>query len=180
MKKQQTLLLIGGAFGAFMIGGGLYASPYITLYQMYQAVEHHDLEGIASHVDFLALRSSVKLNLQVIAQKEMVKQNPLMRLIGSLIGGVMLDSVIDRAVSPEGIAALLEGQKLQIDDQGENQPQSAQRPAKAAAVDVKAQYESFDQFAVDVKPKGDTVPVTLLLSREGLEWKLSGVRLPGT
>ena len=176
-KFLHSLPLIGSVLGAFLLGGGLYASPYITLHQMYQAVEHQDLQGIASHVDFPALRTSVKTNLQAVAQKEIAQQNPFMRLIGTLLGGIVLDPVIDQVVSPAGISALLEGQRLELGEGG----QSAQLTQKAASVDVQAQYESFNQFAVNVKPKGEsTPPVTLLLSREGLGWKLSGVRLPGT
>ena len=182
-KLLHSLPLVGSVLGAFLIGGGLYASPYLTLHQMYQAVDHQDLQGIASHVDFPALRISVKTNLQALAQKESAQQNPFMRLIGTLLGGIVLDPVIDQVVSPAGISALLEGQRLELGEGGQSaqSAQSAQLTQKAAPVDVQAQYESFNQFAVQIRPKGDsTLPVTLLLSREGLDWKLSGVRLPGT
>jgi Protein of unknown function (DUF2939) len=172
VKKQQSLLLGGVVAG--LLGGGLYAGPYVALYQLRQAVEHRDLQGVASRVDFPALRTSVKTNLQAIAQTEVPQQNPLMSLIGTFLRGILVDPVLDRVVSAEGVAALLEGQRLQF---GEGQ--SAQFSRKAASVKVRARYESLNRFAVDVKPEGDSTSVTLLLSREGLAWKLSGVRLPG-
>ena len=176
-KFLHSLPLIGSFLGAFLLGGGLYASPYIILNQMYQAVEQKDLQSIAAHVDFPALRASVKANVQVLAQKEAEQQNPFMRIIGTLLGGLVLDPVIDQVVSPEGISALLEGQRLELGEVG----QPAQLTQKAGSVDVQGQYESFNQFAVKVKPKGEsTLPITLLMSREGMGWKLSGVRLPGT
>jgi Protein of unknown function (DUF2939) len=175
-QRQRYFLIVGGALGAFLCGGAVYASPYLTLYQMYQSVERKDIQGIASHVDFPALRTSVKTNMQEIVTKETSgQQNPLLNILGSVVNGFVLDPVVDTVVTPEGVAALLEGQRLQL---GGNDKE-AQFSEKAANVDVQAEYESFNQFAVSVKPKGeDTTPVTLLLSRDGLSWKVSGVRLP--
>jgi Protein of unknown function (DUF2939) len=180
MGLKQRYLLIGGVVGAFFCGGALYASPYLTLYQMYQAVEHHDTQGISNHVNFPALRESVKANLQSVVEQETQKQdNPLMGILGKILGSGVLNPVMDTAigtiVTPEGVAALLEGQRLQL---GGGQEQ-AQFSEKAASVDVNPHYESFNQFVVSVKPKGeDTEPVELILSREFLDWKVSGVRLP--
>lgn len=173
MKNRKALFL--GCTLSFLVGGGLYAGPYITLYQIYQAVERHDLQGVAAHVNFPELRASVKTNMQKMAQKELANQNPLMGLIGAFIGSFVLDPVVDRIVSPEGVASLLEGQRLQIGN-----GQQAQFSQKAASVDIDARYESINQFAVEIKPKGDSTSVTLLLSREGLSWMVSGVRLPGS
>ncbi len=179
MKLQNRGLLIGGVIAAFACGGGLYASPYFTLYQMYQAVERKDVEAISSHVDFPALRESVKTNLQTVVKKETSQQsNPLMGLLGSVMGGFVLDPVVDQLVTPSGVAALLEGQQLQL---GKQEGQSQFTQGSSSNPDVKAEYESFNQFAVSVKPKGqDIEPVTLLLSRDGLGWKISGVRLPSS
>jgi hypothetical protein len=178
MKLQHRGLLIGGVIAAFACGGGLYASPYFTLYQMYQAVERKDVQEISSHVDFPALRESVKTNLQTVVNNETSQQSsPLMGLLGSVMSGFVLDSVVDQLVTPSGVAALLEGQQLQLGKQNGQAPFMQ----GSSAPDVKAGYESFNQFAVNVKPKGNDVePVTLLLSRDGLGWKVSGVRLPSS
>jgi hypothetical protein len=174
--KKQRNLLIGGIAGAFLCGGGLYASPYLTLYQMYQSVKSSDFQGVASHVDFPALRDSVKANVQMMISQETTQQdNPLLGLLGKIIGGVVLDPVVDAVVTPEGVAALLEGQQLQI-GRGNHQAKFSQ---KADSVEVKPHYESFNQFVVSVKPKGEEKsPVEIILSRDFLSWKVSGVRLP--
>jgi hypothetical protein len=176
MAKRQGLWLVGGAIAAFLGGGLLYASPYLTLYQIYQAVDHRDSQAISDSVDFPALRESVKENLQSVVLKETAKQNnPILNLIGAALGKVMVNPVIDSMVTPEGVMALLEGQRLQSG--GNDGTQSLSK--KAADVDVNARYESFNQFVVGVKPKGEDVPpVDVVLSREGLGWKITGVRLP--
>jgi hypothetical protein len=178
MKPQNRGLLIGGVILAFACGGGLYASPYITLYQMYQAVERKDVQEISSYVDFPSLRESVKSNVQTIMAKETSQgQNPLLGLLASTIGGAVIDPVLESVVTPSGVAALLEGQQLHLGEKGKK----SSFEQGTTAPDVKAEYESFDQFAVSVKPKGEDVePVTLLLSRNGFSWKISGVRLPSS
>jgi hypothetical protein len=175
MGKGQRYGLIAGILAAFVGGGAVYASPYLTLYQMYQAVKQNDAQSVASHVNFSALRESVKTNVQGLVSQEISKQeNPLMALIGSAVSGFVVDPLIDQIVTPEGVAALLEGQQLQFNSA--SQPQLSE---KAAEVEVQPHYESFNQFVVSVKPKGESaMPVDLLLSREGLGWKVTGVRLP--
>jgi hypothetical protein len=175
MGKGQRYGLIAGILGAFIGGGAIYASPYLTLYQMYQSVKQKDAQGVASYVNFPALRESVKTNVQGLVSQELSKQdNPLMALIGSAVSGFVVDPVIDQIVTPEGVAALLEGQQLLL-----NRDRQPQLSEKATEVEVQPHYESFNQFVVSVKPKGETaMPVDLLLSREGLGWKVTGVRLP--
>jgi hypothetical protein len=178
MKPQHRGLLIGGVILTFAYGGGLYASPYFTLYKIYQAVERKDVRKISKYVDFPSLRDSVKSNVQTIMAKETSQpQNPLLGLLASTIGGAVLDPVLESVVTPSGVAALLEGQQLHLGEKGKK----SSFKQGTGAPDVKAEYESFDQFAVNVKPKGETVePVTLLLSRNGFSWKISGVRLPSS
>ena len=178
MRTQHRGLLIGGVIFAVACGGGLYASPYITLYQMYQAVERKDVQEVSNYVDFPALRDSVKTNLKTIVTKETAQSsNPILGLLGSVMGGVVLDPVVDNLVTPSGVAALLEGQQLQLGNKGSK----VQFEPGTGSPDVKAEYESFNQFAVTVKPKGEAIePVTILLSRNGFSWKISGVRLPSS
>jgi hypothetical protein len=176
MAKRQGLWLIGGAIAAFVGGGLLYASPYLTLYQMYQAVERRDAQSISDSVNFPALRESIKDNLQAVVLRETAKQNnPIMNLLGAALGSTLLNPAIKKMVTPQGVMALLEGQHLQLGSGSGTQS----LPEKAADVDVNPRYESFNQFAVSVKPKGEDVPpVDLILSREGFGWKVTGVRLP--
>jgi Protein of unknown function (DUF2939) len=178
MRTQHRGLLIGGVILAIACGGGLYASPYITLYQMYQAVERKDVQEVSNYVDFPALRDSVKTNLKTVVTKETTQSsNPILGLLGSVMGGVVLDPVVDNLVTPSGVAALLEGQQLQLGGKSSK----VQFEPGTGSPDVKAEYESFNQFAVTVKPKGEAIePVTILLSRNGFSWKISGVRLPSS
>ncbi len=176
MKPQRLGILLASVIGSMICGGGLYASPYFSLYQMNQAVERNDLQSFSSHIDFPALRESIKTNLRTILAQESSRQsNPIMEMLGTVMNGFVLDPVVDAVVTPSGIAALLQGQQLQLGEKGEK----AQFSQKANAVEVTTKYESLNQFAVSIQPKDDAAStVTLLLSRDGLDWKISGVRLP--
>ena len=117
MSKRKLVQV----FESVACGGGLYASPYITLYQMYQAVERKDVQEVSNYVDFPALRDSVKTNLKTIVTQETAQSsNPILGLLGSVMGGVVLDPVVDNLVTPSGVAALLEGQQLQLGNKGSN------------------------------------------------------------
>jgi hypothetical protein len=176
MKGQQRKYLVCGLVGAFLLGGWQYATPYITLYQMYDAAKKEDFQSVATHVDFPALRESVKTNIQSTVQAEAAQQNnPLMGLVGAALSGFLLNPVVDTVVTPEGVAGLLMGQRLLLDPK-EPPSDRTQRPPD---VDVSPRYEAFDRFVVGVKPKGENLPpVDIILKRDGLGWKVSALRLP--
>lgn len=176
MKLRHYALLAGTLGGVLLCGGGLYATPYISLYQMYQAVEKHDVQALSQHIDFPALRESVKSNVRAMVQQETAKaNNSIIGMLGSVLGGVATDPIVDGLVTPDGVAALLEGQKLSVGNSGLSLPAMSNQ----SKPEVTTQYRSWDQFAVSIKPTGtNTEPATLLLSRNGLSWKLSGVELP--
>ncbi|HEY9824295.1 MAG TPA: DUF2939 domain-containing protein [Stenomitos sp.] len=176
MKLRHYAALAGALGGVLLCGGGLYATPYISLYQMYQAAEKRDVQALSQHIDFPALRESVKSNVRTMVEQESAKaNNSIIGMLGSVLGGVATDPIVDGLVTPDGVAALLEGQKLSVGHSGLSLPAMSNQ----SKPEVTTQYRSWDLFAVSIKPTGmNTEPATLLLSRDGLSWKLSGVELP--
>ncbi|HWU95119.1 MAG TPA: DUF2939 domain-containing protein, partial [Sphingomonas sp.] len=58
MRKRWIIALpVLAVLGA---GGWVWGSPYYTLWQMKRAAEARDVEALASHIDFDAVRGSVK------------------------------------------------------------------------------------------------------------------------
>ncbi|AOJ80935.1 hypothetical protein WS86_10105 [Burkholderia savannae] len=88
-----------------------YASPYLALRQIKQAIDSRDAQAISAHVDFPALRISLKQQLtdelmrRIDAQK---RDNPL-AIIGALIGSALVGPLVDAYATPDGVAALLSG-----------------------------------------------------------------------
>ena len=87
------------------------ATPYITIYQMARAFENKDGEAFSEYVDFPSLRQSLKNQMDIIAGKEMAKQenkNDPFAVIGITWGSIVIKRVIDVYVTPAGITELME------------------------------------------------------------------------
>ncbi|CAJ9464205.1 DUF2939 domain-containing protein [Burkholderia pseudomallei] len=88
-----------------------YASPYLALRQMKQAIDARDAQAISVHVDFPALRISLKQQLtdelmrRIDAQK---RDNPL-AVLGAIIGSALVGPLVDAYATPDGVAALMSG-----------------------------------------------------------------------
>ncbi|AOJ01759.1 hypothetical protein WS70_07890 [Burkholderia mayonis] len=110
-----------------------YASPYLALRQMKQAIDARDAQAISTYVDFPALRISLKQQLtdelmrRIDAQK---RDNPL-AIIGALIGSALVGPLVDAYATPDGVAALMNG--LPPRTQSGQRPPELNRPADQAA-----------------------------------------------
>ncbi|AOJ10320.1 DUF2939 domain-containing protein [Burkholderia mayonis] len=110
-----------------------YASPYLALRQMKQAIDARDAQAISTYVDFPALRISLKQQLtdelmrRIDAQK---RDNPL-AIIGALIGSALVGPLVDAYATPDGVAALMNG--LPPRAQSGQRPPELKRPADQAA-----------------------------------------------
>jgi hypothetical protein len=166
------------------------AGPYVTVYQMKNAALNHDGEALSSHVDFPALRESLKdqLNTMMGVNREVksVKDIPL-AAFGSLFGGMLTDKLVELYVTPESIVKLMEGRKPDSDrrpdsgfgshndkDESESSPAPPPRPFSNAAMS----YDSFGRFTVILHDDDSGKDITFVLGRRGLGWKLTGILLP--
>jgi hypothetical protein len=103
-------------------------------------------------------------------------RNPI-GMLGGILAGAVAGPVVDAVVTPEGIAALTQGER----------PGSRHREGdgdsrlRVKDVKVKRGYESFDLFVVHfVSKENGRERMALLLRREGItHWRLSGIRIPG-
>ncbi len=175
MTQKQKLWLAGAAIAAFGVGGWFYATPYLTLQQMYGAAKQENPQRLSGYIDFPAVRENLKQDLQAtFAQQISGQTGGILGLLGAALGGVILDPVLDTVVSPEGVAALLQGQTIQLDN-----PRRGATLSQKQAVDVKTRYTSFNEFEVSIAPKENPeAQVNLRLTRSGLSWKLSEIDLP--
>lgn len=170
------------------------AGPYLTVYRMKGAAENRDGEALSSHVDFPALRKSLKdqMNSMMGVNRDVtsVKDIPL-AAIGSLFGGMITDKLVDLYVTPESIVKLMSGRKPDQDrDKGgmfgfgskdgepaQNDPAtdaSGERPFSDAAMS----YDGLDRFTVTLRDEDPARNITFVLRRQGLSWKLTEILLP--
>lgn len=157
-----------------------YASPHWQLYRMRAAVDARDTQKLAESVDFPALRASVK---QMVMQRLGVdstlsdaRANPL-AAFGKAMALAVIDPVVDAAVSPAGVALMLERGDVKLRS-GPEAPSDAPREDERARekLDYDLAYAGWDRVTV---ARDDGSGAVFILRRHGLwGWKLSGVELP--
>ncbi|GHU42272.1 membrane protein [Betaproteobacteria bacterium] len=178
MKKFLFLI-------AALLAAWFYATPYFTLRSIHSAIEAQDVRALSQYVDFPALKESIKANLRVkmteaIAQTH--NNNPYGNVLGAAASQLalqMVDPVLDAALTPESIAALLQGKNSNASgsDKRDN-------PLGFIASGKKSErstgYQNFDTFTLTHKDKasGEEL-ISFILKRQGLfSWKVAGVNFP--
>lgn len=177
MKKRTPAIV--AVLVAAALAAATCASPHWQLYQMRAAVEARDAERLSRYVDFPKLRESVKVEMmrRLGAQGAVdgARSNPF-AAFGRRMALAVIDPVVDAAVSPAGVAAMLEAGDIRVQPRMGDAP--APRPAGEAPPEkpnYDVSYRGWNQVLVE---RADGGGVAFLLDRHGLwTWKLAGVEL---
>ncbi|NHQ90713.1 DUF2939 domain-containing protein [Janthinobacterium lividum] len=175
MKK----ITIAAAVVAVAVVATAYASPYYALHQIKTALAERNAEALAEHVDFPALRASIKTQLEASMARSIAatagSDNPLAAL-GQSIAGAMLGKMVDTMVSPAGVVALVN--KSAVSPQADVNT-NADAPADGAQkkAEYSAGYAGLNTFVVRAKD-GTAQDGALVLQRHGVwDWKLSSIEI---
>lgn len=97
-----------------------YASPYWTLHQLKVAAQETNAETMNKHIDYPALRDSLKSQMRAVMNKEVGSAllaaddsqdgntaGALGASMGAMFAGAMLDQFVDALVTPEAIAEMM-------------------------------------------------------------------------
>lgn len=175
MKKKALPIVAAAVVAALALA--TWASPHWQLYQMRAAVEARDAQALSRYVDFPKLRESVKVQvmrrLGAQGAAEGSPANPFADF-GRRMALAVIDPVVDAAVSPAGVVAMLEAGDIRVQPTPEGPPQPAgEAPRDKPNYDVS--YRSWNQVLVE---RADGGGVAFVLDRHGLwSWKLAGVEL---
>jgi hypothetical protein len=176
-----------------------YWSPYITVWQLQSAAQHRDADAFNRHVDYPALRESLKGQFSAMfADKLERPENDLAKAgsaIGTLIGMALVSPFVDAVVRPETMMRALQDGHLSPkivpgDDASARAGSEAQPPAvQSQQPQQEASKWSYRRhganqviaYANDVQkpdqPERDKL--ALVLQRSGFaNWKLADLRLP--
>ena len=95
---------------------GLYgASPYYAFWRFMVALRTHDAAGLSERVDFIALRKSMKeqLNAKIGSLRpQNPKRQKTFDTLADAFGAQLVDSLVDAYLTPEGLAAFIANPKL--------------------------------------------------------------------
>jgi len=182
MSKRLVLVLV--ALGVVGLLGYAYASPYLTVERVRAAAERGDADTVSAHVDYPALRESLKGWVSASMAKWMatrgeLRDNPL-GLFGMALALKLGEVMVEGMVTPEAVRMFLQGERPTPSVPGAPQPQPEAGGAPAARpVETTMRYEGWDRFVVTARsverPKDE---VSTVWQRQGLTWRLVAVRLP--
>ena len=168
MRRRSLLPLFSLAL--CLAAAWLFFAPYLTYRKLQRAAERGDVATLERVVDFPALRTSIKDNVRSSIARGIPGDGGLMGALGGALAGAMVSPIVDAAVTPAGIAALTEGDDPRDGEDGEkDDSRSNQR--------VERGYEGLNQWVVSYRDReSGREQVALIMRRDGLGWKLTGVR----
>lgn len=173
------------------VGGWFYATPYLTVHGMQQALDARDAAKLSGYVDYPALRNSLKESIapKAVLELNQSKANNPLAAMGAAIADAVIAPVVDAMVTPESLALMMQGIKpkpglphggapAENDGGGAQGTEASAEPR--AGVETTMGYEDIDRFVVTVKKKdGGAGPLAFVFKREGwFGWKLVALRLP--
>ncbi|HEY0662620.1 MAG TPA: DUF2939 domain-containing protein [Lysobacter sp.] len=177
MKKTITLLVLIAA----LLLGYVVAGPYLAVKAIREAVKTQDTAALSEHVDFPALRSSLKLQVDdyLVRRTGADVQSSLLGSIALRIASGATGGMVDAMATPAGLGAMLEGRNLwhRVTGGRNGSDSYATEPPRDPLKDAKYRFESPSRFTATVHDD-DGDPVVFVLTRHGLRWKVSDVRLP--
>lgn len=158
------------------------AGPYRTVNAIRDAAQARDAQAMAEQVDFPALRSSLKAQLSDRLLREVGTPSPdnPFAAFGLSIAGGLVGGMVDVLVTPAGLGAMMEGRRTWDRASGTPPPSSdeARDPSAPRPLqDAQYRYESLSRFTATVHDDQGR-PVVFVMTRRGLDWKLSDIRLP--
>lgn len=161
--------------------GYVAAGPWLTMTAIGKAVREENHAALARHVDFPPLRASLKAQFgdRLARSVGIERQTGLLGALGMTVANELAGGAVDLMVTPYGLGALMEGRKVWNRASGLPPPRT--EAGATARPDpwrnAQRRYESTSRFTATVHTD-DGAPVVFVLTRKGLRWKLSDIRLP--
>ena len=175
--------LAGGLLLVALVGLAAYviAGPYLAIHGIRTALAEQDTAKLQKHIDFPAVRVNLRAQVEdYLARK--AGPDVSSNLFGAAalsIANQVLGRGVDTLVTPMGIAAILQGRATWKRAIGETVGGDTYAPPVPAEPLKHAEhrYESLSRFTATVYDE-DGNPVVFVLSRQGLRWRLTDIRLP--
>jgi hypothetical protein len=177
MKKWMALLVAV----LVLLLGYLAAGPFLTVNAIRDAVKAQDSAALSRHVDYPALRASLKAQLDdyVVRRAGPGAQSSLLGALAVRIASGVAAGSVDAMVTPAGLGAMLEGRELWHRASGGGIADDSYQhvPPPDPLENATYGFESPSRFTATVHDE-DGDPLVFVLTRDGLRWKLSDIRLP--
>jgi Protein of unknown function (DUF2939) len=186
LSKLSIGLGSGAVFCA--IGTWVVSAPFLSAQALQTALVKGDGEAATQKIDFPKVRESLKTQMgQYITQQAQKSTDPSAAMSATM-AQAMMGPMVDGFVTPDMLKMALKGQTPAIPGMT---PTSSSSEAKGNPFESLAKgtpddqpnvsmgYANPNRFLVKVTDKKDMAKtITLVFGRDGLDWKLSEVKLP--
>ena len=158
-----------------------WSTPYISAYQIKQAVATGDSKSISEKVNFPALKENLKIKFTASLNERMeeLKDNPFAGMAQMMMMS-LVNSMVDLYVSPSGLSLLFDGKKPNLDKKSkESEGQKNNKSEDDLAVNYS--YVSLNKFEITVSnKKSPSDKFSFFLNRDGIfNWQLVDISFPG-
>jgi len=176
---RRWLILAGVLLAAVLAFGA--AGPWLAMHAIGKAVREENAAALARHVDFPPLRASLKAQTgdRLARSVGIEAQSGWLGALGMTVATELAGGAVDLMVTPYGLGALMEGRKVWNRATGLPPPRTEEgaRARPDPWRNAERRYESASRFTATVRTD-DGAPVVFVLTRKGLRWRLSDIRLP--
>lgn len=177
MKKWIAALVVAAA----LLLGWVAAGPFMTVNAIRTAVKQGDTAALSKHVDFASVRLGLKAQVDdyLVRRAGPSMQSSLLGAIGLGMASSVAGTAVDAIATPMGIGAVLEGRNLLKRFDPSAPRRDAYAPVEPAEPLKRLSYrfETPSRFTATVA-NADGDPVVFVLTRDGLSWRVTDVRLP--
>lgn len=156
------------------------SGPWRAIEGIRQAVKTEDARALARHVDFPAVRASLKPQVQdrLVRAAGVDAQSGPLAAFGLTVATGVAGGLVDAMVTPVGLGALMEGRKVWNRVGNIPPPSRSDTSAQPEPIpDPRLRFESVSRATATVN-LADGSELTLVMTRKGLRWRLAGIRLP--
>ena len=175
MKKGMRVGAI--VVSVVLLGGYVVASPYLTINDIKTSAQDRDQEKMAENINLPILRENFKRQLsdQIIESNAAeMRDNNYAAIEAIGLANKMSYVLIDAYITPDGLTSMMSGQYPAQDGAAVNQQKTEDKKVSKAA---KYSFDGTSSFSAWMKTDDDE-DVRLVLTRNGLSWKLTNIVLP--
>jgi hypothetical protein len=187
-RLNRILIRAGiGAVLVFLVAS-YFVSPVIALQGLTTAAKAGDRAKLEQHIDFPAVRESLKAQLKAamtrsFAEDPKLRDNPFAALGQMLLVGVV-DKAVDAYATPDAIANMVATNRPPKSISTASNPPPVEQPkpkTKTSTTESHLAYQDLNHFHASYRDKGDPPgdELGLVMERRGLfTWKLVKIELP--
>ena len=177
MKKWLALPVLALALLlAYVVAG-----PFLAYNGIRDAVQAQDTGALARHVDFPVLRANLKAQVDdyVVRRAGPDAQASLYGAVAVRIASGLAGGAVDTMVTPAGIGALLQGRAVWHRASGGGVTGNTYEHASPGDPLREPDYGFDSPSRVSTNVTGSPLrSSTVAVKRDGLQWKLTDIRLP--